>query len=269
MSPTALVAYACQKQLAALALTDHDTINGVAEALAAGIKYGVELIPGLETTTVVDGCDVHIVCLFFNPEHPAIGKLVLNMEQSRNRRNHDMVRQLEESGIDIHWADFSQWEGRVIAKAHVAEILIKRGYASNLKEAIAKYMAQGTVGYVKWQTPPVKEVIDVVHEFGGLAIIAHINQIDKNNWEHGEAVCRDIFEAGADGIETLYCEYDDTWRGRAEALRRQYGLLASGGSDFHGSFKPGLDLGSGFGDLRVPYQFVEEMKQARAARHAG
>jgi predicted metal-dependent phosphoesterase TrpH len=261
MTPTELVAYGAKKGLAALALTDHDTIDGVEEALEAGKRCGIEVIPGIETTTVVDNCDVHIVGLFFDPRQPGIRSQVAEMAKSRDDRNYAMVRQLEEAGIDIHWADFSRWEGRAIAKAHVAGILMERGYASNLKEAVAKYMARGTVGYVRRRTPKPAEVVEVLHQAGGLAIIAHINQIDRKDWAHGEAVCRSIIEAGADGLETLYSEYDEVWRGRAEALRKEYGLLASGGSDFHGSFKPGLDLGCGYGELAVPLEFLEEMKK--------
>jgi predicted metal-dependent phosphoesterase TrpH len=261
MSPTALAAHARAKGLAALALTDHDTVHGVAEALAAGGRYGVEVIPGIETTTVVDDCDVHIVGLLFDPVHPALQNQLRDMERSRDERNRQMVRQLEESGVNIHWEDFSRWQGRSIAKAHVAEILIERGCAANLREAIAAYMAKGKPGYVKRRTPAAQEVIRVMHEAGGIAVVAHINQIDRGDWTHGEAVCRSVIEAGADGIETLYSEYDDLWRSRAEALRREYGLLASGGSDFHGSFKPGLELGSGYGGLAVPYEYLTAMKE--------
>jgi predicted metal-dependent phosphoesterase TrpH len=261
MTPAELAAYAAGKGLAAFALTDHDTIEGIEEALEAGKRCGIEVIPGIETTTVAEGCDVHIVGLFFNPMSPGIKSQAAQMAKSRDDRNRSMVQQLEKAGVDIHWSDFLKWEGRSIAKAHVAEILIERGYASNLKEAITKYMAKGTVGYVRRRTPEPAEVVDVMHQAGGLAIIAHINQIDRKNWDHGEAVCRSIIEVGADGLETLYSEYDEVWRDRAEALRREYGLLASGGSDFHGSFKPGLDLGCGYGELAVPIQFLNEMKK--------
>jgi predicted metal-dependent phosphoesterase TrpH len=158
MAPAELAAYAAEKGLAAFALTDHDTIEGVEEAFEAGKRYGIEVIPGIETTTVADGCDVHIVGLFFDPLSPGVKSQVAKMAQSRDDRNRSMVRQLEEAGLDIHWSDFLRWEGRAIAKAHVAEILIKRGYASNLKEAIAKYMAKGTAGYVPRWTPEPAEV---------------------------------------------------------------------------------------------------------------
>jgi predicted metal-dependent phosphoesterase TrpH len=267
LSPAELVSYAKEKGLSALALTDHDTVNGLEEALAAGEKLGIELIRGIETTTVVDGCEVHIVCLLFDPTHPAIAGEFAEMAKSRDDRNRSMVRKLEEAGINIHWADFARWEGRAIAFAHAAEILIERGYAFTLKEAVSKYMAKGTLGYVPRKTPNAKDVIDMVHKAGGLAIVAHINQIDSKDWSHGEAVCRSVLEAGADGLETIYSEYDDRWRSRAEALRGEYGLLASGGSDFHGAFKPGLDLGSGYGGLAVPYKFLEKMKQTVETRN--
>lgn len=261
MTPTELVTYAKEKGLAAIAVTDHDTVAGLDEAMRAGEALGVEVVPGIETTTVVDGCDVHIVCLYFDRTHPAMTARFADLAKSRDDRNRAMVQRLHDAGLNIQWADFAQWEGRSIARGHIAQILIARGYASSLREAIANYMSPGTPGYVARKTPTPKAFISAVHEAGGVAFIAHINQIDRENWPHAEAVCREVILAGADGLETLYCEYDDTWRARAESLRNEYNLLASGGSDFHGTIKPGLDLGSGYGDLKIDYAVLDAIKK--------
>ena len=261
LTPVQLVDRAKEIGLAALAVTDHDTVAGLDEAIRRGNEAGVEVIPGIELATVEEDCDVHLVGLFIDYKAPALLELLKGMSQSRAERNLAMVDKLQEAGLNIRREDLDRFRGSTIARGHIAAILIERGYAANTKEALLKYMSPGTMGYVRRQTPSPEACIQAVHQIGGLIFVAHINQIDRRDWDRAQRVCRRMLEAGADGLETLYCEYDDVWRQRAEALRAEVHALASGGSDFHGDIKPGLALGSGYGDLFVPYDFVEAMKQ--------
>ncbi len=266
LTPTQLVDYAKEQGLAALAITDHDTTGGLDEALARAKEIGLEVIPGIEIATVVEGCDVHIVGLFIDHHHPQMTAHVAKMAQTRVDRNFAMIDKLKAAGINIDRSDLDRFEGSSIARGHIAAILIERGYATDLKDAMAKYMLTGTVGYVKRENPPPGECVEVIHQGGGLAFIAHINQIDRQDWAHGEAVVRQVMAAGADGIETLYSEYDQTWQERAEALVQEFGALRSGGSDYHGAIKKNLELATGYGALAVPYDYVEAMKARLAEK---
>ena len=259
MTPSELVDYAKEKGLAAIAVTDHDTVDGLDEAMTRGRAVDQWVIPGIEISTVVDGCDVHIVGLFVDYHNSSFMAAVSKMTETREERNLQMIERLAAAGYKIKQSDMDQYNGSVITRAHIGAALIEQGYAKDLREALIKYMSKGTPGYVARVTPSAKECLAIIHNAGGLAFVAHINRIDQNNPDHGMAICRRILGEGADGLETRYSEYDDKWRLRTEELAAQFGVLRSGGSDFHGVYKKGLDLATGYGDLEVPYSFLEEM----------
>lgn len=262
MTPTELIRYAKEKGLSAIAVTDHDTVGGLDEAIAEGERLGIRVIPGVELSTRFDGCDVHLVSLFFNWKNQAFLDRLAEMAVCRFERNYKMVDKLERAGINISRKDLERYpKGQVLARGHIAQILIERGYASNLKEALRKYTVKGTVGYVEKEVLSPEECIRLIHEGGGLIFVAHLHQIDPDDPAHCIQICRRLIEMGADGLETEYCEFDDEWRRITEEIAIEYGCLRSGGSDFHGTMKKGLDLAVGYGDLRVPYSFVEEMEK--------
>ena len=261
-SPTELAEHAKEIGLSAIALTDHDTVDGLEEFMAAGKNLHLETIRGMETTVSVDDCDVHLVCLFFDPDYPALKTALQDLAASRDERNVNMVKALEKAGFPISMQDVKQYGDGAISRGHIAKALIHSKYHDlTPKELIKRYLSKGTVGYVKRRTPDPSEFIRIIHEAGGLVFVAHLHQIDPENPGHCIDICKRLLADGADGLETLYCEYDDFWREQTEAIAREYGVLRSGGSDFHGIFKPGLALGSGYGDLAVPDSFLEQIKK--------
>jgi len=265
LTPSELIRYAKEKGLSAIAVTDHDAVAGLDEAMAEGEKLGIRVIPGVELSTRVDGCDVHLVSLFINWKNEAFLKRLSEMAVCRFERNYKMVDKLESAGIRISRKDLESFpKGQVLARGHIAQILIERGYASNLKEALNKYTVKGTVGYVEKEVLPPEECIQLVHDCGGLIFVAHLHQIDPGDPAHCVDICRRLIQMGADGLETEYCEFDDEWRRVTEEIAQEFGCLRSGGSDFHGSMKKGLDLAVGYGDLCVPYSFVEVMEEKLA-----
>lgn len=266
-TPAELVRYAREKGLAALAVTDHDTVDGLAEAEDCAGQIGQRLIPGVELTTKLEGHEIHIVGLFVRWRDPDFQSRVRAMAATRDQRNYDMVHKLAENGFPIRMEDLDKYQGRILTKAHIGAVLMERGYGDELKSVVEKYLAKGKVGYVERKTPPPDTCIDTIHRAGGLAFVAHTNQIDRADRDHSVALCRQVLDMGADGLETLYCEYDDDWRARTEAIAREYGCLRSGGSDFHGSYKKNLDLMTGYGDLAVPAAFLEPMEE-RLGLHA-
>ena len=265
MSPSELIRYAKEKGLTAIAVTDHDAVAGLDEAVAEGERLGIRVIPGVELSTRVDGCDVHLVSLFINWKNEAFLKRLSEMAICRFERNYKMVDKLENAGINISRKDLERYpKGQVLARGHIAQILIERGYASTLKEALNKYTVKGTVGYVEKEVLPPEECIQLIHDCGGLIFVAHLHQIDPKDPVQCEDICRRLIQMGADGLETEYCEFDDHWRQVTEQIATELGCLRSGGSDFHGTIKKGLDLAVGYGDLSIPYSFVEAMEDKLA-----
>lgn len=266
-TPTELVKYAKQKGLSAIAITDHDTVAGVEEASMEGEELGIRVIPGAELSTRVDDCDVHMTSLFINCKNKRLIKRLDDMAASRQERNYKMVDKLHEAGFQIDRRDLDALgEGKILARGHIAQILIARGYATELKEALRKYLSKGTPGYVQKEVLSPEECIQLVHDAGGLIFVAHLHQIDPQNPEHCKDVARRLIRMGADGLETQYCEFDDEWRQATEQIAQECGCLRSGGSDFHGAMKKGLDLACGYGDLQVPYTFLEAMDAELARR---
>ncbi|MBP3701937.1 MAG: PHP domain-containing protein [Lachnospiraceae bacterium] len=269
LTPTELIRYAKEKGLSAIAVTDHDAVAGLDEAMAEGRRLGIRVIPGVELSTRVDGCDVHLVSLFCNWKNEAFLRRLSEMAACRYERNYKMMDKLEREGFDISRKDLERYpEGQILARGHIAQILIERGYASNLKEALRKYLSKGAPGYVEKEVLPPEECIQLIHDCGGLIFVAHLHQIDPDDPAHCVDICRRLIEMGADGLETLYCEFDDEWRRITEEIAQEYDCLRSGGSDFHGSLKKGLDLAVGYGDLCIPYSFVEAMEERLQASRA-
>lgn len=266
-TPTELVRYAKKKGLSAIAITDHDTVAGVEEASIEGRKLGIRVIPGAELSTRMDDCDVHMTSLFINCKNKQLIKRLDDMAASRQERNYKMVDKLHEAGFQIDRRDLDALgEGKILARGHIAQILIARGYATELKEALRKYLSKGTPGYVQKEVLSPEECIQLVHDAGGLIFVAHLHQIDPQDPEHCRDVARRLIRMGADGLETQYCEFDDEWRQATEQIAQECGCLRSGGSDFHGAMKKGLDLACGYGDLQVPYTFLEAMDAELARR---
>ena len=263
LSPAELIHLAKQKGLSAIAVTDHDTTRGLTAAMAEGARIGIEVIPGIEFSTSLEEKEIHMIGLFLRPECPKLQESLEEMRRDRLERNRKSVRKLQEAGFLISEVDLGRFGGEaILTRGHIGKLLVERGYAPDVKTAIRTYLTRGGAGYVKRKTPPPAEAIKRIHEAGGLVYVAHPHQISRKDPEESLRICRDIIKAGADGLETRYCEYDDWWRERTEAIAEEFGCLRSGGSDFHGSLKQGLELGSGYGDLAVPYWFLEKMRGA-------
>ena len=266
LAPAELVRLAAEKHLAALAVTDHDTTAGVAEAMAEGARIGVRVIPGIEMSTRADDCDVHMVGLFIDPENPDLLEKLVWTREARDRRNYDMVEKLRKAGYEISQEDLAAYEdGKILTRGNIAEILVKRGYAQTVTEGMSAFLRKGKVGYVRREVPVPEDCIRLIHQAGGLAFVAHFHQIDPKDIGHCERVARELIRCGADGLETRYCQFDDALRARAEAIASDTGCLRSGGSDFHGALKKGLELGTGYGDLFVPEHFLTAIEAARDA----
>lgn len=256
LTPRALVRAASEIGLSAIALTDHDTIDGLEEAQKAGEKYGVRVIPGIEMS-VSGPVMVHILGIGIDQTDQTLKGKLADLKTRRNIRNVAMVEKLKENGFSISIEDLPKETGKSVTRAHIGRALVEKGYAATIKEACIRYLLKGKVGYVSASRYTSTECIELIHHAGGKAILCHINQIKLSPEELDELVAV-LAKEGLDGIEVYYSEYDDFWTERAKVLADRHGLLYSGGSDFHGENKD-IALGAGYGRLFVPEELLDKL----------
>ncbi|MDO5389201.1 MAG: PHP domain-containing protein [Clostridia bacterium] len=260
-TPDEIVKYANEKGLRAIALTDHDTLSGINEAKTAGEKYGVEIIPGIEVSTEYDETEIHIVGLFVN-ENTEFNNALKELRESREKRNIQMVEKLNrETDIKIKYEDvLKRVEGGIVTRAHIAREIIDKGYASSNNEVFEKYIGKGKPGYVKRSVMDWRDTLKYIICSGGLPVLAH-PLLYKISSKYLEKIIEELAEKGLAAVEAYYSTHSPSDVKYVKSLCVKYGLKISGGSDFHGSNKPKIDLGTGYGNLCVPYSVLEGLKE--------
>lgn len=267
-TPTQLVDYAMEKGLAAVAITDHDTTDGLDEALsyaASLTKKGVpcpEVIPGIEFSTKYEQKDVHIVGLYISYNAPAFQDRLNAFVDSRVNRNYKMCLNLQTAGIDITF-DKLQAEnpGAVITRAHYATYLLEHGYVKSRPDAFAQYLGDHTKYFVPREKVTPAQAVELILQARGIPILAHPPLYHMGN-DRLCALVASLKEVGLMGIEAFYSTYTPQDERDMRRIADQYGLLLSGGSDFHGANKPKLDLGTGYGRLFIPEEILDCIKDA-------
>ena len=257
--PAEVVKLAKEKGISAIALTDHDTLDGLPEAIEAGKKYGVEVITGIEFSVNAD-TEMHMLGLNFDIDCPSIREVLDEMIIEREKRNHIVIEKLAELGMYITIEDIlAETTSRVTGRSQIAKAMMKKGYVSTLKEAFDKYLYFGRPVFVERKSLTPEEAIELIHKSGGKAFLAHLNQTGKTD-EELYTVLSNLKKAGLDGIEGYYTEYTEDMNRRYRKMAADLGLLLSGGSDFHGENKAGYELGEGKGNLRIPYELIENLR---------
>lgn len=269
-SPAELVDYAIAKGLSAVALTDHDTVDGLAEAtqhaaalLATG-QPSIEVVPGIEFSTKYGKQDVHIVGLYIAYDSPVFTARLQEFVDSRTGRNIKMCRNLQEAGIDITYEKLLEKNpGAVITRAHYASFLYKNGYVKSRQEAFARYLGDHTKYFVPREKVTPAQAVALILQTGGIPVLAHppLYHMGKDRLDE---LVSSLKNAGLMGIEVLYSTYSRQDERDMLQLASRYDLLPSGGSDFHGTNKPGLDLGTGYGRLFVPEEFLDRIKARKS-----
>lgn len=265
MTPAELVDLAIEKKLKAIALTDHDCITGIEDlnkALEARSDGGdLELIPGVELSTDWSNRDIHIVGLYVDTKNEEFLKYLQEFLDSRDVRNKKMCDALREGeGFDITYEKLTkEFEGSIITRAHYARYLMDRGYVKSRDEAFIRYIGDGKKYYIPRAKQTPMEGVELIHRAGGIAVLAHpvLYGFGKEKLDKLVSMLK---ECGLDGIEATYSTYTPSDERDIKALAKKYDLLLSGGSDFHGSNKPLIDLGTGMGHLFVPEEYLEKIK---------
>lgn len=263
LTPEDLVAEAKKAGLAAFALTDHDTCQGVCKAMPLAASAGIELIPGIELSTDYHGKEVHIVGLYIDIENEQLLKKTAEYRKCRSERNALMVEALQKEGLSITMEELvAENPDCVITRANIARFLYEHGQIKSVREAFDRYIGDHCKCYVGRLKVASTDAVRLIKEAGGTAILAHPLLYGLSN-TNLQKMIDELKPAGLDGLEAIYSTYTTGEEQQMKRLARENGLLISGGSDFHGSTKPDIALGRGRGHLYIPYSILEEIKAHR------
>lgn len=264
-SPTELVHLALKLGLRAFALTDHDTTDGLEEAIEAAKGKALEVIPGIEFSTTYENKDIHVLGLGVDYQDARFQQALESFRQSRHHRNLEMIQRLRDHGIDISYekilAEYPE-STDVWTRAHFARYLLEHGYVKSRNEAFDRYVGDRASCYVPRPKVTPFQVISLIHESGGYAVLAHPLLYGFSQGKLDELVFR-CREAKADGIEAIYSRNRWSDESRMKQLARKYNLKITGGSDFHGENKPDIQMGTGRGNLKIPYEIWTHLQEDR------
>jgi len=259
--PARLVDLARAVGLTAMALTDHDTLEGIPEAVAAADGH-LELIPGIELSVHWDGHGMHLLG-YWIPDGGAVDGLLAWIQEGRIIRNLEMLEALSGMGIVITPEELAEESGPgVTGRPHFAAILVRRGIVDTLGQAFDEYLSYGRPAYRPRRRLQAGQAIAAIHADGGVAAVAHPHTV-ADDADGFASAFKAFSELGIDGVECHYSEYDPAQRMRLVEVARSFGLVPTGGSDYHGGKKEHLRLGVGNGDLRVPDEVLEELGDLR------
>lgn len=266
VAPEALPAMASAAGLSAIALTDHDTVEGVEKFLACQQDFPeLQLIPGVEFSSRYGARELHIVGLFIDHQHPELQKLMNLMQQERIIRAEAMISKLQTLGYQISWDDLRAvgMQGDVPGRPHFAQVLVNKYNFPDNKSVFERLLKRGAAGYVPRNLPSPEEVIKVIKKASGTAVWAHPFSSHRNENNFISRTIRELKIYGLDAIEVYYSEYNDTKTATALRMIKEYNLAPSGGSDFHGSIHPDIHLGCGRGNLSVPDSVLNDLLNTR------
>jgi predicted metal-dependent phosphoesterase TrpH len=266
LTPSALVSTADDLGLTAVALTDHDTVLGIAEAIDAAKDKKVIFIPGVEISAEIDRGSLHIIGLHVDHQSRKLQETLAWTIEARNNRNLELVKKLNELNMPVTIEEAASLAGGVvIGRPHFAELLVKKKYTRSFESAFRQYLGRGKPAHVPKQRLDKRRAIEVILSSGGVPILAHPDQTLREG-PHLEALIKELVDFGLLGIETFYTGYKPAMSNHYVQLAKKYALVMSGGSDFHGDMKPDIRLGRGLGGLNVPDELLEPIERVRQVR---
>ena len=259
-SPEELVAEAERIGLDAVALCDHNTVDGVPRFMAAGQRSSVQTVAGIEFSTDFQGTELHILALFVQPEHyDTINAMMEDWKKKKEQSNIDLVAALNRGGYDISYAEIRERGNGYINRAHIAAELTKKGYTESAQDAFKKLLNPSRGFYQPPQKLLAYDIIRFIKSIGAAAVLAHpFLNLDEAGLR---AFLPEAIDCGLDGMEVLYPKYKPEQTVLAERIAEEFGILGSGGSDFHGDNKPDIAMGSGRGTLAVPTEYMLKLRQ--------
>jgi len=259
MTPADLVRHAKESGLSAVAVSDHDTADGVKEAMAVGNEVGIEVVPAIELSAISD-TETHILGYFIDPDSEALVSAVDNIRAIRTQRIGETCEMLEKYNIHVTLGEVkAKAGGGILCRAHIAKLMTEKGYSTSPKAAFNEWLNVGCPCYSESQALTDTEAVELIRKAGGDAYLAHLH-LTKKSGDDLDAFVKHLVDAGLIGIEGYYTDYTPEMAETYRNLAKKYSLKISGGTDFHGSFKPHISIGRGLGEMRIPYSVLENMK---------
>jgi predicted metal-dependent phosphoesterase TrpH len=264
LSPSEIVRYAKARGLQAIAITDHDTIEGCEEGLSEGERVGFEVIPGIEISAEHSPGSMHILGFFLDIYHPVLNERLEYLQKARAERNPKIVEKLNRLGINITFEEVLRASGGgQVGRPHFANVLLEKKYVRSFQEAFDRFLKKGAPAYVDKIRFTSKEAVHFINEARGVAVLAHPNTLGVNGYPALEKLILQLVEEGLKGIEVYYPEHSASEVAQYKTLADRYGLLSTGGTDYHGIEKNELEIGVGRGEMKLPYSIVEDIKAVR------
>jgi len=264
MTPTQIIRLAKQRNLV-VALTDHNTAAGLDEFMRSAHAEGVTAVPGTEMSTGYEDKELHLLGLFISPEHyQAVERLAKESHVLKEISNMEMVERLYAAGYKIDYLNVKKRNPLGNAnRAHIAAELMERGYVRSIDEAFSTLLTEEAGFYIPPARIALTDTIRFFRDIGAVPVLAHpLQELDE---QYLRTLLKDAVAAGLIGMETQHSSYDEGKIALSCALAEEFGLLPSGGSDFHGSNKPGIELGIGKGNLSIPYSVYEVLRDMHAS----
>jgi predicted metal-dependent phosphoesterase TrpH len=258
LTPEGLVAEAASRGIEALSISDHDTLAGYEKAIEPARRAGVELICGIELSTKVDGRTAHLLAYFLDePPAGAFWDWLREMQSSRRERNLRMAEKLRTFGFDISIEEVERLGRSIAGRPHFARIMVQKGYVKSIQHAFDAYLDESAKGYVDRYEPTLGEAIRRVHEAGGVTSLAHPIRV------HDQSAIPGMKELGLTALEVYHSDHGPAETEHYLQLAAKYGYAVTGGSDFHGAVKPGVQLGC----AQVPRSVLDRLRERFPPRH--
>jgi predicted metal-dependent phosphoesterase TrpH len=267
LKPLEILALAQKIGLGALALTDHDSIEGTKEILRSGVPESFGFLTGVEISArppqsfTLSGT-FHILGYGIDVDDPTLNSILETQQAARKNRNPKIIQQLNSLGIDLSLDEVIAASGKAqIGRPHIGSLLLQKGIVQTMDEAFDRYLGRGKPAYVEKPVIPAQTALEVIRSAGGVSILAHPGLIEIKNPKPFDLLIRELILLGLDGIEVFYPNHTDSQTSYFTDIAKKFNLLATGGTDFHGAVSPDIALGAGRGDFCVPFSVYETLKK--------
>ncbi len=263
LTPRDLARHAAELGLSALALTDHDTTAGLDQFMAACSESGIRGVPGVEISVDVRSGTMHMLGYFIDSRDDKLEQVLVRIRNGREDRNRQIIEKLNALGLKLSFEEVSAFASEdVVGRPHFALAMVQKGYVASKEAAFELYLAKGKPAYAERYRMSASDSIAAIVHAGGVPVLAHPFTLDL-----GHAALRDLVKdlkgKGLQGIEVYYSEHNDEQQRHYESLAREFDLVTTGGSDFHGQLNPRVELGRGFGNLKVENHILKDLEKRR------
>jgi predicted metal-dependent phosphoesterase TrpH len=265
LTPAEIIDQAQQLKLAAIAITDHDSLDGSKEALQSDIPPSLHFLTGVEISAAhppffPGSGSFHILGYSIRLDHATLNQTLNKLQDARKNRNPEILRRLNKLGLGISLEEVGQEIGRgQLGRPHIAYAMLKKNFVDSIDEAFDKYLGTGRPAYVDKYRIECEQAIKIIRSAGGIPVLAHPGLLGIEDPHELEDLIQNLMQMGMGGMEVYYPEHSSEQISLYAELARQNGLLMTGGTDFHGSIMPGIKMGSGKGNLFIPYNLYENL----------